>query len=158
VTSDIAKRLEPHPPEARGLSAGAFRDLLRAFQAIRVPLALDAAREAAESRRQELETLIATQITDARWRELLQRAREAAERGAHESLLLRFPSDACADRGRAIIEQETGWPKTLTGEAEVVYRHWQDELRPKGFQLAARVVEFVGGIPGDMGLFLTWQA
>ncbi len=138
------------------LSAGAFNSLLEAFERVRVPLAQDAARTAAEREREAVRLLIEGHITDAGWRALMHKAREAAERGQHECLLLRFPSDACADRGRAIAEQEPGWSNTLTGDAVAAYRRWQAELEPRGFVLTARVLEFPGGVPGDVGLFLGW--
>ncbi len=138
------------------LSAGAFNSLLEAFARVRVPLAQDAARTAAEREREAVRLMIEGHITDAGWRELMHKAREAAERGQHECLLLRIPSDACADRGRAIAEQEPGWSKTLTGDAAAIYARWLAELEPHGFTLAARVLEFPGGMPGDVGLFLRW--
>ena len=33
---------------------------------------------------------------------------------------------------------------------------WECDLKPCGFHLAARIVDFPGGIPGDIGLFLIW--
>lgn len=138
------------------LSAGAFNSLLEAFERVRIPLVQDEARAAAEREREAVKLLIEGHITDAGWRALMHRAREAAERGEHECLLLRFPSDACADRGRAIAEKEPGWSSTLTGDAASIYRRWQAELEPRGFALTARILEFPGGVPGDVGLFLRW--
>lgn len=109
------------------LSAGAFNSLLEAFARVRVPLAQDAARTAAEREREAVRLMIEGHITDAGWRELMHKAREAAERGQHECLLLRIPSDACADRGRAIAEQEPGWSKTSTGDAAAIYARWLAE-------------------------------
>jgi hypothetical protein len=73
-------------------------------------------------------------------------------------LLLRFPSELCSDGGRAINVAEPGWPATLRGEAAEIYLHWERELRSRGFGIAARVLEFPGGLLGDIGLFLTWGA
>jgi hypothetical protein len=145
-------------PEEDDLSAGVFRNLLFAFQSIQVPLAAESSRSDAERYRRHVKMLIDRHISDEKWRNLMYRAGEAAERGEQEYLLLRFPSDECADRGRAIVEHEPGWPKTLTGEAADLYRHWREELVGRGFELSARILEFPGGTPGDVGLFLTWQA
>jgi hypothetical protein len=139
-----------------GLLVSAFRNLLAAFEAMRLPLVPDAQRKAAERQREEVRLLIESRITDAKWRDLMQRAREAAERGQHEYLLLRFPAADCTDHGRAIIQQEPGWPDTLTGDAAAIYRHWRDDIRPHGFRFVARILEFTNGMPGDVGLFLTW--
>lgn len=157
MTGDVTRRFEPARSTQDALSAGAFRSLLEAFGALTVPLVADETRAAAERQREQVKVMIESHVPDARWRGLMHRAREAAERGEHEYRLLRFRSDACTDRGRAIIEHEFGWPKTLTGDAAAVYRHWHDELKARGFDLTARILEFPGGIPGDAGLFLTWQ-
>jgi hypothetical protein len=39
--------------------------------------------------------------------------------------------------------------RTLRGEAE-------HDLKPCGFHLSARVLDFPDGMPGDIGLFLGW--
>lgn len=149
-----------NPPQVAaqesGRPKGAFVQLMEAFQAIQVPLEPDEERSALEDRRRRLQEMIDGHITDARWRELMRRAQEAAERGKHEYLLLRFPSAECTDHGRAISEEETDWPNTLTGDAASVYRHWHDEVGCGGFGLVARILGYPGGLPGDVGLFLTW--
>ena len=71
-------------------------------------------------------------------------------------MLLRFPSQACSDGGRAINAMEPGWPSTLRGEAAEMFLRWERDLKPHGFHLGARVLEFPGGMPGDVGLFLVW--
>jgi CBS domain-containing protein len=111
---------------------------------------------AAESRRKDVRRLIDTHISDHQWNALLHHAREAAERGETESLLLRFPSQLCSDGGRAVNVPDPEWPATLRGEAAEIYLRWERELRPRGFHITARVVEFPDGLPGDMGLFLAW--
>jgi CBS domain-containing protein len=112
--------------------------------------------EVAEQRRRDLRRLIDTHITDSEWNRLLHGAREAAERGDTEFLLLRFPSQLCSDAGRAINAPDPEWPATLRGEAAELYLRWERELRPRRFHLAARILEFPDGVPGDIGLFLTW--
>ena len=150
-----------NPAKGEELSAGAFRSLVDAFQRIRVPVAGrvgEASHAAAERRREDIKALIESHVTGAKWRALMHEAREAAERGEHEYLLLRFPAQDCSDHGRAIIQQEARWPETLAGDAALLYRHWHKELRSRGFELTARILEFPGGLPGDAGLFLTWRA
>lgn len=87
----------------------------------------------------------------------MQRARQAAERGEHEFLLLRFPSDRCTDHARSIIEHEPGWSGTLRGEAAEVYQRWRNTLEWRGFDLTARILEWPSDKPGDVGLFLSWH-
>ncbi len=157
MTSESARRWGAQRAAEAGVTAGAFRSLMEAFQHMRVPVTADGA-AAAERHRAEVKALIESHVGDARWRELMQEARLAAERGEEEYPLLRFSPETCTDRGRAIIQQEPQWPETLTGDAEAVYRHWQAELAPRGFALTARVLEFPKGFPGDVGLFLRWDA
>jgi len=109
-----------------------------------------------EARRHDVIRMIETHISDSGWHGLLHQAREAAERGEKEFLLLRFPSRLCSDDGRAINVPDPEWPTTLRGEAAEIYLRWERELRPRGFRLAARVVDFPDGVPGDIGLFLVW--
>ena len=112
--------------------------------------------EALEQRRRDLRHLSETHVSDRQWHGLVHGAREAAERGDTEFLLLRFPSDLCSDGGRAINAPDPEWPATLRGEAAELYLRWERELRPRHFHIAARIVDFPDGVPGDVGLFLTW--
>jgi hypothetical protein len=69
---------------------------------------------------------------------------------------LRFPAQLCSDGGRAINVPEPSWPATLRGEAAEIFVRWQRDLKPGGFHVVARVLDFPDGIPGDIGLFLLW--
>jgi hypothetical protein len=71
-------------------------------------------------------------------------------------LVLRFPNELCSDGGRAINIAAAAWPATLRGEAAELYLRWEQELKPAGFGLSAYVLEFPGGMPGDIGMFLVW--
>jgi hypothetical protein len=71
-------------------------------------------------------------------------------------LALRFSCEHCTDRGRAINSFEPDWPKTLTGFAQCAYEFWQKELEPQGYKLRAQIIDFLGGMPGDVGIFLRW--
>ena len=51
---------------------------------------------------------------------------------------------------------EPRWPGTLRGEAAEIYLRWERDLKPHGFHLSARVLDFPGDLPGDIGLFLVW--
>jgi hypothetical protein len=80
----------------------------------------------------------------------------AAERGEREVMALRFSSEYCTDGGRAINNVEPDWPQSLTGFAKRAYGFWQKELEPKGYKLRAQIMDFPGGMPGDVGIFLRW--
>jgi hypothetical protein len=100
--------------------------------------------------------LIDQHIAAGNWNTIIHRAREAAEHGEKEIMLLRFPSDLCTDQGRAINAPLPDWPKTLRGEAAEIYLRWEHDLKPQSFHLTARVLDFPGDKPGDIGLFLIW--
>jgi hypothetical protein len=137
-------------------AADEFRTLVRDFRSSETRHREQERRVANERRRQQIKDLVEHHIDDENWRALLHSARQAAEHGFKESMLLRFPSQLCSDGGRAINVVEADWPATLRGEAAELYLRWNRELKPKGFRLAARVLGFPGGIPGDIGLFLIW--
>jgi hypothetical protein len=100
--------------------------------------------------------LIDRHISDESWRALVHQARQAAEHGEKEFMVLRFPSQLCSDGGRAVNAAEPDWPVTLRGEAAEIYLRRERDLKLNGFRLAARVLDFPGGMPGDIGLFLVW--
>lgn len=86
----------------------------------------------------------------------VQRWQAAANQGVTEVELLRFPSELCSDDGRAINNNEPDWVKTLTGVPQQIYEIWEQNLKPRGFKLKAYIVDFPGGKPGDVGMFLSW--
>lgn len=88
---------------------------------------------------------------------LRNRIRAAVERGDLEVLLGEFPSSLCSDHGRAINNLERDWPETLQGKARQVYELWRDRLRDRGFRLHARIENFPGGMPGNVGMYLSWK-
>jgi hypothetical protein len=80
----------------------------------------------------------------------------AAKNGLTEVEVYRFPNSLCTDRGRAINQQEPGWEKTLTGIPKEIYEFWHRRLRPLDYKLRAQIVDFSGGVPGDVGITLKW--
>src|SRR6516165_11440888 len=70
--------------------------------------------------------------------------------------IIRFPNELCTDKGRAINQQEPGWEKTLTGTPKEIYQLWEKYFRPRGYKLRVQIVDFPGGLPGDIGLTLSW--
>lgn len=71
-------------------------------------------------------------------------------------MLIRFPSQLCRDGGRAINAPDPNWPETLRGESADVFQRWRNELHPQGFKIAAQIINFPDGMPGDAALFLIW--
>ena len=80
----------------------------------------------------------------------------AAKQGNHQLQVLTFPSSYCSDGGRRINIADPEWPSTLEGFAKKAYGFFQKELRPLGYKLHAEIMNFPGGMPGDVALFLTW--
>jgi hypothetical protein len=88
---------------------------------------------------------------------IMQLVSHAAERGQTEVQVYRFPNAMCTDRGRRINNSEPDWPQTLEGRPKAGYEFWRDHLRPLGFGLKAQILEYPGGMPGDVGFFIIWQ-
>jgi hypothetical protein len=82
--------------------------------------------------------------------------RRAAEDGLREVMALSFPASYCNDGGRRINNLEADWPVSLEGFAKIAYDYHQQKLRPLGYRLTARVLDYPGGFPGEIGLFLHW--
>jgi hypothetical protein len=80
----------------------------------------------------------------------------AAERGQSEVQIYRFPNSLCSDGGRRINNSLPDWEQTLEGRPKLGYEFWRDHLRRLGFGLKAEVLEYPGGMPGDIGFILTW--
>ena len=114
------------------------------------------------------------QLTDERVQAVLGRIKVAFERGETELMLTSFPSSFCTDRGRAVNnadapplnkpkgsagsddDREPDWLATLPKGARLVYEYWKTNLKPGGFGFSARIINFPGGMPGDVGLFFSW--
>jgi hypothetical protein len=81
----------------------------------------------------------------------------AAANGLTEVLVYRFPNRLCTDKGRAINQQEPGWEDTLTGVPKEIYSLWRRYFRDRGYKLRVQIIDFPGGMPGDVGMTLNWS-
>jgi hypothetical protein len=81
----------------------------------------------------------------------------AVRNGLTEVQVYRFPNIICSDRGRAINQMEPGWENTLTGVPKEIYQLWKDYLQPRGYKISYQVIDFPGGVPGDIGITLSWS-
>jgi hypothetical protein len=92
--------------------------------------------------------------------EAIKRGMRIIERAVKNRLtevqIYRFPNQMCTDKGRAINQQEPGWEKTLTGVPKEIYDLWHKYFRPRGYRLKVQVIDFPGGMPGDVGMTLSW--
>ena len=80
----------------------------------------------------------------------------ALKNGKHEALVYSFPSDLCTDSGRAINSADPQWTETLQGKAKQFYERYVKNAKPQGYKLKAMIINFPGGVPGDVGFFLNW--
>jgi hypothetical protein len=80
----------------------------------------------------------------------------AVRDGKFEALVYSFPSNLCTDSGRAINSADPDWPDTLQGKAKEFFERYQKFGKPLGYKLKAMIINFPGGIPGDVGFFLNW--
>jgi hypothetical protein len=83
--------------------------------------------------------------------------KRAANNGLTEVQVHRFPNQLCTDRGRAINQMEPGWENTLTGVPKEIYQLWHKHFRPRGYRLRVQIIDFPGGMPGDIAMTLSWE-
>ena len=81
----------------------------------------------------------------------------AVENGMTSVQVFRFPNHLCTDNGRAINQVAEGWEKTLTGIPKEIYEFWKRQLKPRGYHLRYEIIDYPGGMPGDVGIFLSWR-
>jgi hypothetical protein len=81
----------------------------------------------------------------------------AVANGLTEVQVYRFPNQMCTDRGRAINQSEPGWENTLTGLPKEIFQLWKDYLQPRGYKIRYQIIDFPGGLPGDIAVTLSWH-
>jgi hypothetical protein len=122
----------------------------------KVQEALDKKRKADDEHEQLHDAFMPQQIHPDVFERRSKMVRGAAERGEREVLVVRFSSQYRADGGRAISNLEPEWPESLTGFAKRAYESWQKALEPQDHKLRGQIMDFPGGVPGDVGSFLRW--
>ena len=81
----------------------------------------------------------------------------AVENGMTSVQVFRFPNHICTDNGRAINQVEDGWENTLTGIPKEIFEFWKRQLKPRGYHIRYEIIDYPGGMPGDVGIFLSWR-
>lgn len=113
--------------------------------------------EAEAEKRHLLEAVSKPSLSDE---EAVQRGvaiiQRAVKNGQTEVEVYRFPSELCTDHGRAINQTEPGWESTLSGAPKQVYELWHMYFRPRGYKLRVQIVDWPGGMPGDIAMTLSW--
>ena len=79
----------------------------------------------------------------------------AVSNGLAEVQVYRFPHDLCTDHGRAINRmdqagEDTNW--LAQGDVRVL----GPRLKPLGYKLKVQIVDWPGGMPGDISITLKW--
>ena len=80
----------------------------------------------------------------------------AVRNGLTEVQVYRFPNSLCTDKGRAINQQEAGWENTLTGIPKEIFQLWTDYLKPRGYRISYQIIDYPGGVPGDIAVTIAW--
>ncbi len=80
----------------------------------------------------------------------------AVRNGLTEVQVYRFPNTLCTDKGRAINQQEPGWENTLTGIPKEIFQLWTDYLKPRDYRISFQIIDFPGGMPGDIAITIAW--
>jgi hypothetical protein len=80
----------------------------------------------------------------------------AVRNGLTEVQVYRFPNSLCTDKGRAISQQEPGWDNTLTGIPKEIFKLWTDYLKPRGYRIGYQIIDYPGGLPGDIAVTIAW--
>jgi hypothetical protein len=143
------------------MSAAQLRGYMTQMQTAQALKGSDSLDRAEKAREELIKSLSAPMdLTPSKLQEitqsLLAKLRVAAQRGDTELMVMRFPNALCTDKGRAINNSEPDWPDTLIGRPRQAYELWRDRLGPAGYRLTAMIVEWPGGLPGDVGFFLNW--
>ena len=143
------------------MSATDLRNYMAEMSMAHASEAVGAMDKAAKAREELIRTLSEpVKVTPEKIAEVSKRVqsglRSAAQRGETEVMIMRFPNILCSDKGRAINNAEEGWPETLTGRPRQAYEFWQEFMQPNGYRLRAMIIEWPGGLPGDVGLFVSW--
>ena len=111
----------------------------------------------AEKEKKELEAFfMTTKITNKERQRFRERVNRLAEQGESELMVFSFPSEFCSDGGRAINNKQPDWPESLTGRAKQAFELWEQDAKPLGYKLDARVLNYPDGIIGEIGLFVLW--
>ena len=139
------------------MSVDELRQYATQVEMARASKAVDSMDQAGKARAELIKRLSTPiKLTPEIGERLRGRLKSAAASGKSELEVMRFPVDLCTDRGRAINNSEAGWPDTLIGVPRQAYEVWQQYLQPAGYRLKAMIVEWPHGLPGDVGLILSW--
>lgn len=148
---------QPAAPAAPPLTADAFRHMVEASEQSKVDEKKAFTKAAEQGRLQQVKSMLQEHVGAEMWETLMTHAQVAAAHGEKEIELLRFPAGLCTDGARKINNADPAWAETLRGEAAEFHARWKRDLKPAGFGLQARVVDYSEGTPGNVALVLAWE-
>ncbi|WP_395667104.1 hypothetical protein [Methylocella sp.] len=140
------------------MSVADLKSYVERVETAKAAQAHEAIEEVARARHDLIEKLMEPiELTHEKLETFKSRLRDAALRGEHELIVIRFPSQMCKDHGRAVNLPEDDWPDTLVGAPRQIYDFWKEHLQPLGYGLKAMIIDWPNGFPGDVGMFVTWK-
>ena len=113
-------------------------------------------KQAEQAHREMREAFMSREVRADGQQRLMTAIKHAIAIGKHEILIVQFPSDLLSDRGRRINNFEPDWAETLEGFAKRAYDFYKQNLEARGYKIRAQVIDYPGGKPGDVGLYLCW--
>lgn len=144
-------------PNAPPISAEQLRMVLLQKEVEKADLARKAT-EAKEKKLTEFATdFLENHVTPDEIATVRRLVMNAVQDGRLEAMVYSFPSELCTDGGRAINNGDPEWPSTLRGKAKEFYDRFMTLGKPQGYKLKVTVINFPGGMPGDIGFFLNWE-
>lgn len=145
---DVALAALPTPADLQKVTQDAEMAQMRA--------SLAKLRQEEREHREMRESFMKREVSPAAIGRVMSALQRAAERGEREIMVMEFPSEYCTDHGRAINNLERDWPDTLAGVAKRGYEIYRTHFQPKGYRLRAQILNYPGGMLGDVGIFLEW--
>lgn len=138
------------------ISPGELKQIADQVEMRQAKKLLEKKRKAEEERNAFREMFMTREIHPDVDERVSERVRRAAEQGDREVMVFTFPSDFCTDGGRALNNFDPNWPDTLTGFAKKAFEYYEARLKPNGYKLRMQIINYPGGMPGDVGVFLGW--
>lgn len=146
------------PDDRPKLSAAELRQKMAEIQMAKADEAAAKRAKLEEAQMARVREFLTGHVTHDDLERLRVKVENAVAHGHTEVEIGRFPSNLLSDKGRAVNAGRADWPSTLTGKSAEAYRIWQERLAPEGYGLEARILDYPGGLLGDVGLYLTWGA
>ena len=60
-------------------------------------------------------------------------------------------------RRNSLLRGWRGRDGAMTGIPKEIHDFWKRQLQPRGYHLRYETIDYPGGMPGDIGIFLGWN-